>query len=312
MRIHRGHLFWGVFFVLLGAIPLADRLGWIDAADLREVWRLWPLAIIAVGVAILVSRTRLALVGSVMAAVVLGGVAGGALAYGGGWIFGLGGCAPGGDMQRAAERGAFSADASVLLELSCGSLAAQVVAGHEWSLDAAYRDDPPDVQAGDDRLSVTAPSGAGRQEWSVDLPAERLRELSVTTNAGEAQLDLDGVELEALAIQSNAGSVRLSADESSIADLDVRANAGSVTLALDGDVVGSLNVNAGSIDLCVPDDAALAFDLEEQLAFATNLGDEDLERDGDTWRRDGAGATIQLRIEGNAASFNLNPSGGCQ
>jgi len=36
-------------------------------------------------------------------------------------------------------------------------LAAQVVAGHEWSLDAAYRDDPPDVQAGDDRVSVTAP-----------------------------------------------------------------------------------------------------------------------------------------------------------
>ena len=49
MRIHRGYLFWGIVFVLLGGIPLAERSGLIDAQRLSDVGRLWPLLLIAIG-----------------------------------------------------------------------------------------------------------------------------------------------------------------------------------------------------------------------------------------------------------------------
>ncbi len=62
MRPHRGYLFWGFFFILLGGIPLAARQGWIDASQWGEIGRLWPLIVIAIGVVILLSRTQLALV----------------------------------------------------------------------------------------------------------------------------------------------------------------------------------------------------------------------------------------------------------
>src|ERR671915_1325793 len=91
MRVHRGYLFWGVFFVLLGAVPLADRLGLLAIDDLGGLGRLWPLAIIAIGVAVLVSRSRVALLGPLAAGLVLGSLAGVALASGAGSLFGAGG-----------------------------------------------------------------------------------------------------------------------------------------------------------------------------------------------------------------------------
>jgi hypothetical protein len=71
-------------------------------------------------------------------------------------------------------------------------------------------------------------------------------------------------------------------------------------------------VNAGAIDVCVPDGVALRFEVEEQLTFATNLDERGLSRNGRIWTRGASGgATIDLHVEGNAAAFNLNPSGGC-
>jgi hypothetical protein len=43
MRIRPGLLFWGIFFLLLGGIPLLVRAGVLDANVLADAWRLWPL-----------------------------------------------------------------------------------------------------------------------------------------------------------------------------------------------------------------------------------------------------------------------------
>jgi hypothetical protein len=84
-------------------------------------------------------------------------------------------------------------------------------------------------------------------------------------------------------------------------------------MRLDADTSGSLSANAGSIELCVPPEATLRFRVEEQLTFGHNLDDRGLVRSGDVWTREGGvGApVIDLSIEGNAANFSLDPSGGC-
>ena len=56
MRPRRGHLFWGITLLLLGAIPLAARAGLVPTDALADAWRLWPVAIIAAGLALILFR----------------------------------------------------------------------------------------------------------------------------------------------------------------------------------------------------------------------------------------------------------------
>jgi hypothetical protein len=309
MRVHRGHLFWGVSLVVLGAVPLADRAGWIDAQSV-EIWRLWPLALIAVGIAIIVSRTPLAVLGVVFAGLVAGGIAGSAVTYGG-FAFGFSDCAPGGELDRMSDGGTIAAPAEVELAFNCGSFEVELASGDTWELDAAYRGAAPIVESTRDGLVVRAPSDGGRQEWRLSLPTS-MRELGVEANAAETTIDVSGADLLALTAHANAGQLRLVAEDATLVDLDVSANAGSVVMILGGDTSGSVSANAGSIDVCVPDNAALRLEVEEQFAFATNLDGQGLERNGDTWERSGTGPTIDLRVEGNAASFNLDSGGSCR
>lgn len=312
MRVHRGYLFWGIFFVFLGAIPLAERLGWIDLSSFGDMWRLWPLTVIAAGLAILLSRTRAASAGTVVAAAVIGLVAGGALAYGGGFIGTVGDCTSDpSDLEHVTANGTFASDASVSLDFECGTLELTTAAGRDWSVDAGYRGAAPSIEDGSEHLAIRAPEAAvRRQEWDLTLPSDALRALDVQANAGTARIDLGSTPLDELRIEANAGEVRLAA-AGAIADLQVSMNAGLAQLTIDGSADGRLTVNAGSIELCVADDAALEFVVNEQFAFGNNLSASRLTRDGTTWRRAGDGPLISLRVEGNAASFDLNPSGGC-
>ncbi len=90
-------------------------------------------------------------------------------------------------------------------------------------------------------------------------------------------------------------------------------NAGRIRVTLgDAALVGELSVNAGSIELCVPPGPGLVLHVEDEVTFGHNLDERGLARDGDTWTRPGtSGATIELTIEGNAASLTLDPDGGC-
>jgi hypothetical protein len=316
MRIHRGSLFWGIFFLLLGGIPLADRQGLIDVASFTDVGRLWPLAIIAIGVAVLVSRTQLALIGTLLAAVVLGGLAGGTIAAGSGFVFNAGDCSgeSRADMQHVSRNGTLNAGSAVDLRFDCGTLALTAGSGDGWSLAADYRGDPPVVNATAGRLSIRTPTDGGRRhEWSVAVPRERLGTIDLQHNAGTARLDVSGTSLSRFKVDANAGDIVVIAENAAISLLDVQLNAGRARLTLGGATEGSLQVNAGSIEVCTPANAELRITIREQLTFGTNLEQRGLTRTGNLWQRAGSGGpVIRLDVAGNVASFNLDPTGGCK
>ena len=117
-----------------------------------------------------------------------------------------------------------------------------------------------------------------------------------------------------LRVDANAGDVRVMAGSATVEELDLSVNAGRIRVTLgSGSTQGGLSVNAGSIDLCVPAEAGLRLEVKDQLTFATNLASRGLARDGNTWTRPASGSagTVELELEGNAAAFNLDPSGGC-
>lgn len=316
MHIRRGPLFWGLFLLLLGGIPLLVRAGVLDGAVFVDAWRLWPLILVAIGLAIILGHRRSGPAITVILALALGTIAGGALASGSVPFATVGDCAATrAPMERVTQVGTPGTPGSVRLEMDCGELHVTTTTAASWSLSADHLGAPPTVTATGSSLRIAAPAQAGahRQVWTLELPADSTRDIFTTANAAAGTFDLRDMTLDRFRVEVNAGDLRLDASGSRIARFEVSMNAGRARVSLGaGPTQGSFAANAGALDLCVPGDAALVLRVPDQLTFAHNLERRGLTRDGDTWRRAGTGGdTIDLSIEGSAASFTLDPDGGC-
>jgi hypothetical protein len=317
MRIRPALLFWGIFFILLGGLPLLVRAGALDPNALSDAWRLWPLLLVALGISLLLGRSRAGLLGTAIAAVVIGVAAGGALASGSTWIGNIGGCAAAdaGDAPRFADGGTVDQPISATFDLDCGAIDLSMGTESAWRVEADYGGEPPTLELSEGRIALRSPSGVGLrgQHWTVTLPVDLTHSIELQTNAGSSNVRLAGADLTEFKLDLNAGDVRVDATGARIEQIDLSTNAGRIRLRVDEDVSGSVSANAGSIELCAPADATLRLRVEEQLTFAHNLDDRGLARSGDIWTREGAvGApVVDLSVEGNAANFTLDPEGGC-
>lgn len=82
MRLNRTLMYAGVFVAAVGAALLIVDVGGFGTPALSEMLRLWPLAVIAAGVGLVVRRTPLSLVGGLLAVALPGLLLGGILALG--------------------------------------------------------------------------------------------------------------------------------------------------------------------------------------------------------------------------------------
>jgi hypothetical protein len=331
MHINRGLLFWGLALITAGLVALAAMQGMVDRTALSGAWRLWPVVLIAIGLAIVLSRTPFAAVGTVIAALVVG-IAGGAVIAVGPGIVSCGG-EPGathtarGDFTRQVQEGVrfWRTAAAVDLELSCGSLDVTMADGTSWEAITSTNEDEdgvPVVEAASGSLGLSSgsegfPFSRDRQEWALSLGREVAYDLSASLNAAESTLNLAGGTFGSLSLNPNAGSLDLDLSGARVADLDVSLNAGSVSIVADAgtDLAGAIGSNAGSIDFCTPAGTALRFTVDANLTFSHDLDESGLVQSGDTFTSPGfetAEHQIDLRLEGNAASFNLNPEEGCE
>ncbi|HEX5040476.1 MAG TPA: DUF5668 domain-containing protein [Candidatus Limnocylindria bacterium] len=318
MHVNRGLVFWGVALITAGVVAIALQAGWIDGEALRELWRFWPIALIAIGLAIIAARTPFAMVATLVAALLVGGFAGSLFAgFPEGFDVGCGGTPD----QSTGENGSFAGQsADVSLELNCGELRVTTASGSAWDVDARYADTAPTITSSGSSLAVSADDSSffaltdARQAWDIVLPTDVNLTLGVDANAAESDLALDGASLTELDVEANAGSVAIGLAGASVDDLSVDANAGSVSLTVDDgtSLTGSVSMNAGSLDLCVPDGVGVAITIsEENITFSHNLDESGLSRNGDTWSGGTGDAAVTLDVSGNAASFTFNPDGGC-
>jgi Domain of unknown function (DUF5668) len=319
MQLNRGLLFWGVALITAGATALAVQQGYLAAEDVAGAWRLWPVILIAIGFSIVLARTPFAVIGTVVAALVIG-VAGGALVTVGPSV------ACSGDIPSdlTEQRGTFAGPtATVGLDFNCGDLSVAMADGTGWTAGNAStgRDIVLVADAAGLSLSSRHEGGwsvdSGRQRWDVGLGAAVTYDLEVAANAAGVSLDLGGGSFDRLRIAPNAASLSVDLAGASVDELELSMNAGSAAIRTDAAtaLAGSIGMNAGSLELCVPDGAALRITVADgNVTFSHNLDDSGLARSGDTWTSDafdGAATIIDLRLEGNAASFTLNPDGGC-
>jgi hypothetical protein len=324
MRIDRRLLSWGLFFILLGAIPLAVRQGYLTEASVERWWSLWPLLLVGAGLGLLLRRTPFEFVGGLLAAGTVGVMAGSVLAVGFGG-FPIAGCGDErGTVAFQTREGELSAGADVRLELNCGELTVVSGGGSGWRVEGVDDDGTgPRIDASATQLTVRSaeenePLGflGKRDRWTVTLPGTLGLDLDVAVNAGRGTLDLADGTFGRVAIDLNAGDTTIdAAGVTELDELDIGVNAGSAKIALpDRSLRASLSVNAGSISFCAPSDAGLRIRTNDNITAGNNFDDHGLSKSGNTWQTagyDDAAVKIEIDAEANAGSFTLNPTGGC-
>jgi hypothetical protein len=320
MHVNRGLLFWGLALITAGATALAVQQGYVQRETVAEAWRLWPVILIAIGLSIVLSRTPFSVIGTIVAALVLG-VAGGALVTVGPGIACTGDIPADSDTSTGEFTGGDAA--TVDLTFNCGELAVGMAAGRAWTAETAVAGSR-EVELSADGASLLLQSSeeggfdinGGRQRWDIGLGSDLTYDMNVSANAADVDLALSGGRFSQLTIDPNAASLLIDLSGTSVEAFRMAMNAGSADIVTDAATVlgGTLNMNAGSVKLCTPPDAALRFIVSANVTFSHNLDDRGLTESGDTWTSNGfagAATAIDLRLEGNAASFTLNPDGGC-
>lgn len=319
MTVNRRFLYWGVFLVAAGAVTLLAQGDAVSNDVGAQALRLWPVAIIALGVGLLLRRTRFGLAGGLLAAAMPGLLVGGLIVAVPRFVPGCDGVAP---ATFDTRQGTFAGAASVDLALACGDLTVTTVPGTGWQLQsdtAGAAATAVDVSA--DRLSVKSssqrrPFGVtpGGDVWRVALPAASMLDLTAEVSAGRGRFDLAGAQLGNVRLDVNAGDARVDLGEATIAHLSMRVNAASASLLLPAgqDFGADLSVSAGALRICAPSELGLRVHSTSVLASTHYTG---LIGNGDTWESPGysmANHHADVTITANVGSVDVNPLGGCQ
>jgi hypothetical protein len=316
--IHRTALFAGVALAAAGTVMLIGVNDATAGDAILSALRLWPLALIAVGVALLARRTRFAVAGTLVAALIAGVLVGGA-AVAAPELPSI--CHDRDAVSLPTRSGTFDRPATVELDLACGDLEVSTIDGADWRLDTLdLGGRSAVVESGPDALVVRndhdGMRGFGRQgdTWQLGLPRALAFDLDAEVNAGRGRLDLAGATIGTLELEVNAGETRLDLGTATVTDLAVDVNAGSVTVLLPAaaDLVGDLDVSAGAIEICAP--AGLGLRMHGDADFGRTQFNG-LVRVGDAWETpDLSTATYlaELNVSAQAGSVVVNPAGGCK
>jgi hypothetical protein len=321
MHLDRRLVGWGLTLILIGAVPLTVRAGYLDTTLVAGWPALWPLLVIGVGIGLLLHRTPGAWLGTAVVSVTIGLMGGGLLASGFGGFPGA--CGQGGSTPFATKTGAFGASGTFNIEFDCGTLDLGTTDGSNWQVSGSDGEAVgPEIATS--AASVTLRSGMdrgirldrGRVVWDVLVPRVPRLDLGITLNAGTGTVDLTGATLSSLNLTVNAGSLDATlGDVEPTNAVNLTLNAGDASLGIGGDAgTYNLSLNAGSLRLCVPSHAAFRVHWSGTLG-SNNFDELNLvQADGETWTSQGFDPNqdhFEIQATANAGSFNLDIGGTC-
>jgi hypothetical protein len=319
MRVNRRFLYWGVLLVAVGGVLVAADLGAIDTPTLADALRLWPLALVAVGLSLLLRKTRWSLAGLMLAAALPGLVVGAAFAVVPRFA---GNCGARGELMNVATtQGTFDGPASVSVRIGCGSLTVKTSPGNAWQLGALNTSGQiPTVNSSTRSLLIDASSDerwgfldAGRDAWDLTLPTTELDELSLFVTAGHSQVNLAGARIERVVLGVNAAETSVDASTASIAELSAVVNVGalSITLPATADLSGTLRVGGGELRICAPPGLGLRVSSAGVAEGFIVNGREQRASDWESPDYNSATHHADLSVKATFGAVEINPIGGC-
>jgi hypothetical protein len=322
MRVNRRFLYWGIFFVAVGGVLAAAEVGGLDSGTIADGLRLWPLALVAIGVGIVVRRTPIGLPSGMLAAAVPGLLVGGGVAIVPRIAVDCGTSPAAGATTVANHDGVFDGPAHVLILTGCGSLEVSTAPGSAWHFDengASGR--PATVSSTSQGLTIDSGRsggflfhGIGRNDWHVTLPTARIDDIEFEVNAGQGRIALPGAMIGSLALTTNAAQTTVDLSEATVSSLTAKVNAGQLTFRLspNADAAGTIDVNAAELEVCAPDELGLRIHHTGALSGVTVDG---LRQSGADWESPNyasAAHHADLTVHANLGTVAINPIGGCR
>jgi hypothetical protein len=231
MRVNRRLLYFGVFLAAIGGVLVVADLRAVDTATIADALRLWPLAIVAIGVGLVLRRTQFSLAGGMLAAAVPGLIVGGGFAAAPRFAVDCG--TDGVPSNVATHEGVFDGPARVSVATGCGVLVVDTAPGAGWMFDAGTAAGrTPAITASARSLSIDA----GRQAdwngfddeldpWRLTLPTSAIEDLSIVVNAGEGRVSLPDAQIGHLDLTTNAAKTTVDLSEASVTSLTGTVNA---------------------------------------------------------------------------------------
>ncbi|TFH35210.1 MAG: hypothetical protein E4G99_07805 [Anaerolineales bacterium] len=338
--------FWPIVFIGIGVIMLLANLDILPTPSLRLLFRLWPLALVVLGLDILVGR-RSPVIGALIGLVTVGLVVG--LLY----------LAPTLNLEPTIERKTLNFNepfdhataARVTLDLDRYATTIEPLVGSDDLFDAVLEtfSDVDFSARGDSQRTidlVPVDRGPFNQDWTLgssnDMtweiglsPAVPL-DLSVDVGSGSARLDLLGLTLSELRVDGGSGSTELAIPAAS-STYPVEVNGGSGHFDIDieqgAEIQGSLNAGSGSmnirigsgtemtlaieggsgsIEVSLPLDAGVRLVIADQGSGGVRVpGDFDLTDDfGDDDRDTGIWESANYAGAANSIEIRLDPGSG--
>lgn len=243
-----GRFMAGGLLIIVGLVYLASSLGWIEFNV--EIWQLWPLLIIFVGLSLLARHGWVSwLVGVLITLLILGGIA---------WVvFGQAGLTQSLTSEPIAiERSSEAQSAVIDISTGAGTLkisggADQLVTGKLES-NFAKLSQSSSVSDSAQRISLSAKgswSGFGvKRINNLDLKLDSNTPilLNVDSGASDMELDLSQIEAQSVTIDTGASKLDLTlGDQVAQSRVTVKAGVSSVDISLPKTVGAKLTIDAG-------------------------------------------------------------------
>lgn len=324
-----------MFLVAIGGVLVAADLRVIDPALIVEGLRLWPLAIVAIGLGLVLRRTRFSVPGGVLAAAVPGLLLGGGFAVAPRIAVDCGSLEAGAvTSDVATHQGVFDGPARVSVSSGCGRLEVGTASGTGWQLQAADGGSRPApiIDASARSLSIATrrqgwhmgldlgsdggrgPTDLGRETWRLRLPTTPIEDLSFVVNAGEGRIGLPAAQVGHLDLTTNAGRTAVDLTGATVASVTGTVNAGllSLTLPTAADLTGSVKVNAGGLEVCVPSGLGLRV---HHTGALSGFSVDGVHQSGSDWESSGyasAAHHADLNVRVNLGNVEIDPIGGCK
>jgi len=318
MRVHHKLVYAGVFLVAIGGVLVAADQNAIANDTLVAVLRLWPLAIIAIGLGLALRKTRIGFSTGMLAAAVPGLLLGGAFAAAPRFV---GICSDGTPpVESTVDNGTFDGPATVAVVSGCGTLTIGTAPGTAWRLaSGSTTGQDPRVHPSPQSLAIDLGADAfgflesGRDAWDLTLPAGAIDSLQLSVNASSTTVALAGASVGNLAVTGNASSVVLDLTGTTVERFRGRINLGTMRVQLpDSATSGSFRVDAGRLELCAPADAGLLVTVDGQARDVHANGV--VQTASTVWMSPGYDSAINhidVSVQVDFGLLEINPIGGC-
>jgi hypothetical protein len=273
-------VFWPLVLIVSGTLLLLTNLGYLPWTVWNNLWRFWPVLLIALGLDVLIGRRST--VGAVISGVLVLVLIGGAIVFA---VFGQslpmasGLSGPVAPFQVEHIEQPVAQAHSAAISINWSSLPGQLGALADSSANLIEGDiahsnqlDFDSHTEGDRSVStLSAPAQAPwwafvnlgtqrNQRWVLNLTPNLPIDLTLNAGSGSYQFDLSALKISALRLNGGSGPITLGLPRASTFEAKIEGGSGPLTLILPDNLAARVRLQAGSGPFTVDERFRLAED----------------------------------------------------